>query len=105
LSDDAARACGQGDGAFSGWEVLAIAGDFFGYANHIPVGALMEKCLMVRAGQVHVQRYWDLLGRIERGEFDPTFVISHRMPLEQAAEAYRIFDQKADNALKIVLST
>jgi len=66
----------------------------------------MEKGLMVRAGQVHVQRYWkDLLGRIERGEFDPTFVISHRMSLEQAAEAYRIFDQKADNALKIVLST
>ena len=84
---------------------LAIVGDFFGYANHFPIGALMEKGLTVRGSQVHVQRYWhDLLGRIDRGEFDPTFVISHRMPLDRAAEAYRLFDEKADNALKIVLS-
>lgn len=84
---------------------LSVIGDYFGYANHVPIGALMEKGLTMRGSQVHVQRYWhDLLGRIERGEFDPTFVISHRMALEEAAEAYKLFDEKRDRALKIVLS-
>ncbi|PCC69371.1 Threonine dehydrogenase [Nannocystis exedens] len=83
---------------------LAIVGDYFGYANHLPVGAMMEKGLIVRGAQVHVQSYWrDLLRRIELGELDPTFVISHRMRLDEAAEAYRLFDRKEDNALKIVL--
>ena len=69
----------------------------------MPVGARMEKALTVRAGQVHIQRYWrDLLGFIARGEFDPTFVISHRTPLAEAAEGYRLFDEKRDNALKIL---
>jgi threonine dehydrogenase-like Zn-dependent dehydrogenase len=83
---------------------LAIVGDFFGYTNQFPVGAMMEKSITVRGGQVHVQAYWrGLLDRILRGELDPTFIISHRMPLAQAPEAYRLFDEKADQALKIVL--
>jgi threonine dehydrogenase-like Zn-dependent dehydrogenase len=94
---DAIRAVRKGGTVF-------VAGDFIGFANQFPVGALMEKGLTVRSGQVHVQRYrGPLLERIQRGEIDPTFVISHHMPLDRTAEAYRIFDRKADGALKIVL--
>ncbi|MEW6472820.1 MAG: zinc-dependent alcohol dehydrogenase [Actinomycetota bacterium] len=86
-----------------GW--VSIVGDFMGHANQFPIGALMEKGLQAGSGQVHVQRYWhDLLAAIERGEFDPTFVISHRWPLERAAAAYDMFDGKEDNALKVVLT-
>lgn len=64
----------------------------------------MEKGLQAGSGQVHIQRYWrDLLAVIERGELDPTFVTSHRWPLERAAEAYEMFDEKRDSAVKIVL--
>lgn len=86
-----------------GW--VSIVGDFMGWANQYPIGAFMEKGLQAGSGQVHVQRYWsDLLAIIERGEFDPTFVVSHRWPLERAAEAYEMFDNKEDNAVKVVLS-
>jgi len=84
---------------------VSIVGDFIGFANQFPVGAMMEKGLTVRGGQVHVQRYWrDLLERIRVGEIDPTFVITHRMRLDQAEEAYQLFDSKADNVLKVVLT-
>jgi threonine dehydrogenase-like Zn-dependent dehydrogenase len=87
-----------------GW--VSIVGDFMGYANQYPIGAFMEKGLQAGSGQVHVQRYWaDLLAIIERGEFDPTFVITHRWPLERAAQAYEMFDNKEDNAIKVMLTT
>ncbi len=93
------RACGKAGS-------VAIIGDFVGYANHFPVGAFMEKGLRAGSGQVNVQRYWrDLLAIIERGEFDPTFVITHRWPLERAAEAYEMFDNKDDDCIKVFLTT
>jgi len=83
---------------------LAIIGDYYLTANHFPIGAMMEKSITVRGGQVFVQRYWKkLLQYIEDGKVDPSFVISHTMPFTQAAEAYRMFDQHQDNALKIIL--
>jgi threonine dehydrogenase-like Zn-dependent dehydrogenase len=83
---------------------VAIVGDFFDHVHHLPIGVMMQKGLTVRTGQVHVQRYWrELLEIIARGDFDPSFVISHRMPLSEAVEAYRMFDEKSDHALKIVL--
>jgi threonine dehydrogenase-like Zn-dependent dehydrogenase len=83
---------------------VSVIGDFVGYANQFPVGAMMEKGLTVRGGQVHIQKYWrDLLGRIESGEIDPTFVITHRMPLDQAAVAYELFDKKEDGVIKVLL--
>jgi len=85
---------------------LAIVGDYFLYANGFPVGALMEKGITTRGSQVYVQKYWkQLLGYIEQGKVDPSFVITHVMPFEKAAEAYRMFDQKADNSIKILLKT
>jgi threonine dehydrogenase-like Zn-dependent dehydrogenase len=84
---------------------VAIMGDFLGYANHFPIGAQMEKGITVRSGQVHVQRYWaEVMDRMQRGEYDPSFIITHRMPLARAAEGYRIFDRKADGVVKVVLA-
>jgi threonine dehydrogenase-like Zn-dependent dehydrogenase len=83
---------------------VAVIGDFIGFANQFPVGAMMEKGLTIRGGQVHIQKYWrDLLQQVDNGEIDPTFVITHRMPLDQAAEAYALFDKKEDGVIKVVL--
>jgi threonine dehydrogenase-like Zn-dependent dehydrogenase len=83
---------------------ISIIGDFIGYANQFPIGAMMEKSLTVRGGQVYVQQYWHmLLDKIRSGECDPSFVITHKLSFNLAAEAYRLFDQKADNVIKILL--
>lgn len=83
---------------------IALIGDYFGYGNHFPIGAFMEKGQTMRGGQVFVHKYWrQLLSYIEEGKFDPTFLISHTMPLERAAEAYNIFGHQEDNSVKILL--
>jgi len=84
--------------------IISVVGDYYAYTNQFPIGAFMEKGLTMSSGQVHVQKYWkELLGYIEKGEFDPTFMITHRLPLDQAEEAYRMFDKKEDGAIKIIL--
>jgi len=84
--------------------IVSIIGDYVGFANHFPIGALMEKGLTVRGSQAPVHKYWkELLQLIEDGKVDPTFLISHRMDLNEASEAYKMFDEKQDEALKIVL--
>lgn len=71
----------------------------------IPMGAVMNKALTLKSGQIHMHRYMrPLLDRIQRGEIDPTFVITHRLPLEQAPAAYRMFRDKRDGCVKVVLS-
>jgi len=58
----------------------------------------------VKTGQTHVQRYLEpLLERIEAGELDPSFVVTHRAPLEEGPELYRTFNDKADGCIKVVL--
>jgi len=85
---------------------MAVVGDYYNLANNFPIGALMEKSITFRGGQVFVQKYWkELLGYIESGRFDPTFVITHTLPFEEMARAYKIFDEKEDNSLKIFLKT
>lgn len=82
---------------------IGIVGDYF-YSNQFPIGAFMEKGLSMSAGQVQVHKYWkNLLEIIEAGKFDPTFLITHTLPLDQAAKAYRMFDLKEDGAIKILL--
>src|SRR4029079_8016960 len=69
-----------------------------------PVHVVMNRSLTIKTGQCHVHRYMKpLLERIQKGEIDPTFIITHRMPLEQAPEGYKIFNQKLENCEKIVL--
>jgi threonine dehydrogenase-like Zn-dependent dehydrogenase len=83
---------------------LSIPGVYIGVADKIPVGALMNKGLTLRTGQTHVPKYMaPLLMRIEEGEIDPSFIITHRLPLEEAPRAYKIFRDKEEHCIKVVL--
>jgi len=84
---------------------VSIIGVYGGLMDKFPIGSLMNRSITVRAGQCHVQRYTrPLLNRIEQGEIDPSFVITHRLPLEEAPNAYETFKQKRDDCVKVVLS-
>lgn len=83
---------------------LSIPGVYIGFLDKVPVGAIMNKALTVRTGQTHVRRYTDrLLRHIQDGDIDPTFVITHRLRLAEAPEAYRTFRDKRDHCVKVVL--
>jgi threonine dehydrogenase-like Zn-dependent dehydrogenase len=85
---------------------VSVAGVYSGFIDKFPMGAIVNRSLTVRSGQCHVQRYMrPLLERIQNGEIDPSFVISHRLPLRSAAEGYEKFVNKEDNCLKVVLKT
>jgi threonine dehydrogenase-like Zn-dependent dehydrogenase len=80
-----------------------MIGVYGGFADKFPVGALMNKALQIRTGQVHAQRYIPrLLEHVERGDVDPAFVATHEMSLQQAQEAYQTFKQKTDACLRVV---
>ena len=82
---------------------IGVVGVYAGLANHFNLGALMEKGLTMRLGQTSVQKYWkDLLGRVRRGELDPSVVVTHRVPLEEAPAAYSQFNSKEAGVLKVV---
>jgi len=84
--------------------VISIPGVYAGVDDMIPLGQLMNKGLTIRTGQTHVRRWTDdLLRRIEDGEIDPSFVITHTTSLEQGPEMYRVFQQKQDSCIKVVL--
>jgi threonine dehydrogenase-like Zn-dependent dehydrogenase len=71
----------------------------------MPMGVAFAKGLTFKMGQTHVHRYLQpLLERIERGEIDPSFVITHRLPLDDAPHAYQIFRDKQDDCIKVVLT-
>jgi threonine dehydrogenase-like Zn-dependent dehydrogenase len=83
---------------------LSIAGVYGGFVDKIPMGSLMNRSLTVKTGQTHVHRYLKpLLERVEKGEIDPSFVISHRLKLDEAPHGYQMFCEKQDNCTKIVL--
>jgi threonine dehydrogenase-like Zn-dependent dehydrogenase len=83
---------------------VSVIGVYSGFIDKFPMGSLMNRSLTMRAGQCHVQRYMKpLLRRIENGEIDPSFVITHRMRLNEAALGYEIFGSKRDDCIKIVL--
>ena len=83
---------------------VSVAGVYGGLIDKVPFGAVVNKALTIRSGQTHVQRYMQpLLERIERGEIDPTFVITHTLPLERASEGYSTFLGKQDDCVKVVL--
>jgi len=84
---------------------ISVAGVYGGLIDKFPAGALMNRSLTIRTGQTHVQRYMRLLlALIEKGDIDPSFIISHRMRLEQAPAAYRMFRDKQDHCIKVVLT-
>jgi threonine dehydrogenase-like Zn-dependent dehydrogenase len=84
--------------------IVSVIGVYGGLVDKFPAGAWMNRSLTLRTGQCHVQRYMrPLLDRIERGELDPTRVITHRLPLAEAPHGYDIFKNKADGCEKVVL--
>jgi len=83
---------------------VSVPGVYAGFIDKLPMGAFMNKGLTMKTGQTHMMRYMQpLLERVQQGEIDPTFVISHELPLEQAPEAYRTFRDKRDHCTKVVL--
>ena len=84
--------------------IVSIPGVYGGFLDKIPFGAAFQKGLTFKMGQTHVMRYMQpLLDLIERGLIDPSFVITHRLPLDQAPAAYKTFRDKADGCIKVVL--
>jgi threonine dehydrogenase-like Zn-dependent dehydrogenase len=84
---------------------ISVAGVYGGFVDKFPMGAIVNRSLTIRSGQTHVHRYLrPLLNRIQGGEIDPSFVITHRMRLDEAPMAYDIFNQKEDDCLKVVLT-
>jgi threonine dehydrogenase-like Zn-dependent dehydrogenase len=84
--------------------VVSIPGVYGGFLDKIPFGAAFQKGLTFKMGQTHMMRYMKpLLDRIESGELDPSFVITHRVPLEQAPNMYKTFKDKKDGCIKVVL--
>jgi threonine dehydrogenase-like Zn-dependent dehydrogenase len=84
--------------------IVSIPGVYGGFLDKIPFGAAFQKGLTFRMGQTHMMKYMQpLLDRIERGEIDPSFVITHRLPLDDAPRAYRMFRDKQDHCIKVVL--
>ena len=84
--------------------VVSIPGVYGGFLDKVPLGAAFNKGLTLRMGQTHVQRYMpQLLERVEGGEIDPSFVITHRVRLQDAPRAYEIFKHKQDDCIKVVM--
>jgi threonine dehydrogenase-like Zn-dependent dehydrogenase len=83
---------------------VSVIGVYTGLIDKFPMNAVMNRSLTIKTGQCHCQRYMQpLLERIQNGEIDPTFVITHRMPLADAPRGYEIFNKKIDNCEKVVL--
>lgn len=84
--------------------VLSVPGVYGGVSDKIPFGSVMNRSITIRTGQTHCHRYLrPLLERIQNGEIDPSFVITHIWPLERAPEAYSMFRDKQDECIKVVL--
>jgi threonine dehydrogenase-like Zn-dependent dehydrogenase len=83
---------------------VSIPGVYGGFLDKFPLGAAFAKGLTLKMGQTHMQRYMrPLLERIERGEIDPTGIITHRVALEDAPQMYRTFRDKEDDCIKVVM--
>lgn len=83
---------------------VSIPGVYGGMSDKFPLGPLMNKGLTIKTGQTHVHKYVPrLLDLIRQGRIDPSFVVTHRMPLTQAPEAYAMFREKRDGCIKVVL--
>lgn len=94
---EAIQACRNGG-------TVSVSGVFGGFIDKFPMGSFMNRSLTMKTGQTHVQRYLQpLMERIQKGEIDPTFIITHRMKLSDAPNAYEIFKHKQDECMKVVL--
>jgi threonine dehydrogenase-like Zn-dependent dehydrogenase len=84
--------------------IVSVIGVYGGFVDKFPMGALMNRGLTIKSGQCHVQRYLrPLLERIMAGQIDPSFVITHKIPLSETPRGYELFKNKEDDCLKVVL--
>jgi threonine dehydrogenase-like Zn-dependent dehydrogenase len=84
--------------------IISMMGVYAGFIDKFPLGAFMNRGLTLRTGQCHVHRYMrPLLDRIEAGQIDPSFVVSHQMSLDEAPRGYDMFMHKRDDVMKIIL--
>ncbi|MEA2267724.1 MAG: hypothetical protein QOD55_2328 [Solirubrobacteraceae bacterium] len=84
--------------------IVSVIGVYGGFVDKFPMGSLMNRSLTIKTGQCHVHRYLKpLLERVQNGDIDPSFVISHEMPLGEAPHGYEMFKNKEDDCVKIVL--
>jgi threonine dehydrogenase-like Zn-dependent dehydrogenase len=94
---EAIRACRNGG-------TVSVPGVYGGFLDKIPFGSAMNRSLTIKTGQTHVQRYMrPLLERVENGEIDPSFIVTHRMRLDDTPKGYEIFKNKEDECIKVVL--
>jgi threonine dehydrogenase-like Zn-dependent dehydrogenase len=83
---------------------VSVPGVYGGFVDKLPFGAIVNKAITIKSGQTHVQRYMrPLLERIARGEFDPSFIVSHRLSLDDAPLGYEMFKNKEEECTKVVL--
>jgi threonine dehydrogenase-like Zn-dependent dehydrogenase len=95
---DAILACRPGG-------IVSVIGAYGGLMDKFPTGAFMNKGLTMKTGQCHVQRYLKpLYDRVREGQIDPSFVVTHRLPLDLAPDAYETFKHKEDECVKVVLN-
>ena len=93
----AIRACRNGG-------IVSVIGVYGGFIDKFPMGTIVNRGLTIRSGQCHVHRYLrPLLDRVQRGDIDPSFVITHRLPLDQAPRGFQMFLDKEDACEKVVL--
>jgi threonine dehydrogenase-like Zn-dependent dehydrogenase len=106
LETDRAYALRQAILACRSGGTVSVAGVYSGFIDKFPMGAIVNRSLTIKSGQTHVHKYMrPLLERIERGEIDPSFIITHHLTLDEAPEGYEMFAKKEDECLKIVLKT
>lgn len=104
LATDRLHALRQAINACRKGGTVSVPGVYGGYLDKVPIGAAFAKGLTLKMGQTHVHRYLAfLLDRIQKGEVDPSRIITHRLSLDQAAHGYDVFGRKADNCIKVVL--
>jgi len=83
---------------------VSVPGVYGGFIDKFPIGAVMNKGLTIKSGQTHMHRYMGpLLDRIQKGEIDPSFIITHRLALDEAPRGYKIFRDKQEGCIKVVL--
>jgi threonine dehydrogenase-like Zn-dependent dehydrogenase len=105
LEGSSGKALRQAIAAVRRGGTVSVPGVYAGFIHGFLFGDVFEKGISFRTGQTHVQRFMpELLQFIEEGKLHPDVIISHRLPLEQAAEGYKMFDKKEDNCRKVVLT-
>ena len=104
LATDRAHALRQSINCCRPGGTVSVPGVYGGMVDKFPMGAVVQKGLTIKSGQTHVPKYLDrLVNHIEKGHIDPSFVITHKLPLEDAPQAYETFKNKKDGCIKVVL--